>query len=251
MKNLARRASSQAKDVTDKWGLSEETTAGLIKLALYDFILLCDDSNSMELENRKQMLVNTIRQVATFATVLEPSGITVRFVNHDEDSTFDNMVDVGDIIAKVRKVDFRGDTKLGTMLDRKVVQPMIIQRAKERTLKKPVIVVIITDGEPSENPQIIGDTIYDCKTNGEVKAYGDAAVVFLVSQVGNSENATAFLRELEADRKVKGMVYCSTDKLDDLSRKEKGGRNDRTYIAQVGDLFPIDATQQVLSGAWD
>jgi hypothetical protein len=43
MKNLARRASSQAKDVTDKWGLSEETTAGLIKLALYDFILLCGE----------------------------------------------------------------------------------------------------------------------------------------------------------------------------------------------------------------
>ncbi|KAH0551120.1 hypothetical protein GP486_007536 [Trichoglossum hirsutum] len=167
MKNLARKASGQGKDIAHKWGLSEETTAGLIKLALYDFVLLCDDSNSMELENRKRMLVNTIRRVATFATVLEPAGITVRFLNHAEDDTFDNMADVGDIITKVKTVEYKGDTKLGSVLDRKIVQPMIIQKAKERTLKKPVIVVIITDGEATKSEHMETQPSYSSSRRSE------------------------------------------------------------------------------------
>ncbi|KAH0539042.1 hypothetical protein FGG08_004388 [Glutinoglossum americanum] len=226
MKKLAQKASVRAKEAATKWNLSDETAAGLIKLALYDFVLLCDDSSSMDQADRKHTLENTLRQVATLASVLEPTGISVRFINHPTDDTFNKIVDVGQIMEKVKMVGFRGDTKLGTMLDSKIVQPMIMQKAETCTLKKPVIV-------PSENPTIIRDTILKCKTSPAVQAYGDAGVVFLISQVGDSPDATDFLQDLERDRSLRGRVYCSTKRLDDLNRKVRGAESDTTYIAQL------------------
>ncbi|KAI9782558.1 MAG: hypothetical protein M1839_004802 [Geoglossum umbratile] len=153
---LARRASAGAKEVTSRWGLSEETTPKLIKLAFYDFIFLCgllegilDDSDSMNQSDRKRLLLNTLGSVASFATLLEPTGITVRFINYNTDDTFNKMVNVNEIVQRVGSINFDGGTKLGTTLDDKIVQPMILDKAKKRRLEKPVIVVIITDGEAS------------------------------------------------------------------------------------------------------
>jgi hypothetical protein len=39
--------------------------------------------------------------------------------------------------------------------------------------------------------------------------FGEAATVFLISRVGNSTDAETFLNELERDRELKEMVYCS------------------------------------------
>ncbi|KAI9769918.1 MAG: hypothetical protein M1840_003627 [Geoglossum simile] len=234
MRRLAQRASARAKEVTSRWGLSEETTPELIKLALYDFVFLCDDSGSMDQSDRKRLLLETLRSVALFATVLEPTGITIRFINHNTDDTFNKMADVDDITRKVTLVNFSGATKLGTELDRKIVQPMIIDKANKGILKKPIIVVIITDGEPnSEHERCIHNTIYNCKTSNAVKEYGDAAVVFLVCQIGDSEEATTFLRDLENDRSVGGMVYCSANRLDELSRRVERGGGGATYTART------------------
>jgi hypothetical protein len=45
--------------------------------------------------------------------------------------------------------------------------------------------------------------------------FGEAATVFLISRVGNSTDAETFLNELERDRELKEMVYCSKEKLDE------------------------------------
>ena len=60
-------------------------------------------------------------------------------------------------------------------------------------------------------------------------------MIFLVCQVGDSERAADFLRDLENDRRVGGMVYCSTDRLDDLNQRVKRRGCDGTYTAQVSD----------------
>jgi hypothetical protein len=93
-------------------------------------------------------LKDTLRRVAEFATILEPMGISVRFLNHHED--FNGLVDAKEVEEKVSKVPFFGTTRLGEVLDYKIVQPMIIQKVRERRLKKPVLVVIITDGQVSQ-----------------------------------------------------------------------------------------------------
>jgi len=94
-------------------------------------------------------LEETLKRVAKFATVLSEDGISIRFLNYDGDnnSEFDNLAKVKDIDKKFARIQCVGSTKLGTILNNKIVEPMILSKAREKTLRKPVIVVIITDGE--------------------------------------------------------------------------------------------------------
>ena len=94
-------------------------------------------------------LEETLKRVATFATVLSEDGISIRFLNYEKDknSEFDNLTRVSDIDETFARIQCVGDTKLGTILNTKIVEPMILSKAREKTLRKPVIVVIITDGE--------------------------------------------------------------------------------------------------------
>ena len=53
----------------------------------------------------------------------------------------------------IKKAKFNGGTPLGTMLDRKILQPMLLKPARSNSLKKPLLVIVITDGEPQgEDP---------------------------------------------------------------------------------------------------
>ncbi len=48
------------------------------------------------------------------------------------------------------QIKFTGTTPLGTSLDRKVLQPLVLGPARSQQLRKPVLVIAITDGESSE-----------------------------------------------------------------------------------------------------
>lgn len=96
-------------------------------------------------------LKDTLERVATFATILSTDGISLRLLNHNEDDKgdFDHLITVKSITKKLEKIQCSGNTKLGTILEKKIIKPMILDKAGKGELKKPVIVVIITDGEVS------------------------------------------------------------------------------------------------------
>lgn len=103
----------------------------------------------MKSENRFDALKDTLRRVARFATILSPQGISVRILNYDdvEQGSWDGLKTVEDINERIQRVDYVGGTPLGTKLYSKVLEPMILSKARSRQLEKPVIVIIITDGE--------------------------------------------------------------------------------------------------------
>jgi hypothetical protein len=109
--------------------------------------MLADDSSSMESEGRFDSLKITLQRVARIATTLQPEGISIRFLNYPGDSDFDNLTTPQEVGSIIDRVSARGPTPLGGMLNQKVVQPLIIKKAVEDRLDKPVIVVIITDGK--------------------------------------------------------------------------------------------------------
>lgn len=113
-----------------------------------------DDSGSMRKDSRIPALKETLASVAQFATVLEPSGISIRFLNNT--MGFDNVAQ-GDVLEKVRaplELENLGKkTQLGTMLDSKIVQSMVIQKLEEGSFNKPLIVFIIKDGRVSSSWQ--------------------------------------------------------------------------------------------------
>ncbi|OQV04219.1 hypothetical protein CLAIMM_09135 [Cladophialophora immunda] len=235
---LAQTTAARAVGATEELGLSSEFTPKLTKLALYDFVLLCDDSTSMNIGSRISALQETVKSVAKFATILEPSGMSVRFINFKEDGQFNNLTDVDDIMQKVQMVDYSGNTRLGQRLRMKIVDPMILEKADTNSLKKPVIVAVVTDGEPTvEPPTTLGETMKTCKNWPSVRKLGEAVVAFLLCRVGDSVQAEAFFLGLEKDQNLRDVVYVSPYRIDDeLAIFQRCG-DDEGYRAWLIDLF--------------
>lgn len=102
----------------------------------------------MKSEDRTPALQATVESVASFATILSPDGISIRLLNGHNDAAFDNLKTMDQVKRAMRKFKLDpGGTMLGTNLESKILKPMIIDKARDGTLKKPVIVNIITDGE--------------------------------------------------------------------------------------------------------
>ena len=92
-------------------------------------------------------------------------------------------------------------------------------------------------------------------------------MVFLISQVGDSFDATRFLGALDNDPKIREMVYCSTSKLEEILRSFQSRKNDVGYTARVGmccaqvgmevtdcrydPLVPCETVLVVLSSIWE
>ena len=120
-----------------------------------DRIILLDDSGPTKKTPRHiKVLSDTLQQATSVATILEPSGIYVRFLKYsrDKDGGFDHMTDGTRIARKVGEVykeENDEDAKLGTVLQEKVVQPLVIDKIDKGEFKKPVLVYIIMDGNVS------------------------------------------------------------------------------------------------------
>lgn len=73
----------------------------------------------------------------------------MRFLNSDDDDSgrFDNLTVLTEIEDKVNEVKLHGPTRLGTMLSKKIVKPMLEKIANGAADSRPLIAVIITDGE--------------------------------------------------------------------------------------------------------
>ena len=121
-------------------------------------------------ENGKRItaLRDTLKRVAGFATVLNPNGISLRVLN-DTVGDADNRKSVEGVEEAMRGVGYEGPTKLGTVLGSKIIYPMITKKAKNGKLKKPVIVVIITDGEVSTERRYL---MLDASANLNLEAPG-------------------------------------------------------------------------------
>ncbi|KAI0856074.1 hypothetical protein F4860DRAFT_529503 [Xylaria cubensis] len=208
----------------------------IIKLNIFDFVILCDNSRSMT--SKRQVLGNTLKRLAKVANVLTRTGISIRFLNHGQISDKDlNNLFPDDVKQRVEEVRFEKGSKLGTALKTKIVDP-IIEETQSGKLKRPVIIIIITDGEPHGEPSgTLRDAIYSCKRSEAIQSYGRAAVVFVVARIGESKSAEKFLKELESDEKIKGMVYCSVDSLNKQQEMPESGGSDRENITLVIELL--------------
>lgn len=92
-----------------------------------------------------------ISKVAGACSLFDDDGLEIRFLNSDKQGN--GIRSEADAQHFVSKVKFSGVTPLGTSLDKKILQPMLLRPAQSRSLKKPLLVVIITDGAPYPEPR--------------------------------------------------------------------------------------------------
>ncbi|OAL21716.1 hypothetical protein AYO22_07658 [Fonsecaea multimorphosa] len=236
VKAVAANAAARAAEIANKYQLTPKTALGVIKLALYNFVVLCDDSQSMRREQRIPALKTTLNRVADIATLLLETGISIRFLNYNQDSMLDDLRQASTIMEKIASVRFMGITMLGTVLEKKIIKPMILDKAARKALEAPLVVVIITDGE-GENRETLRDKIRECKRKLSETDLGDGSVVFIISRVGGSTKAEGFIDELENSPGMEQMVYCSKDRLDEKMAILQRAAGDTAYTRHLIELF--------------
>ena len=216
---LAEKANALKDDPTTDLG-KPENIKRLTQLSLYHPVIYCDDSSSMNSENRYEYLIELVTRIARIATRIVPddmAGVDLRFINNNLESTLSARQ-----IQEVMRFQPYGNTPIGTNLREKILKPLvynIIDQPKTSNnpipFKRPLLVCIITDGCPtSEAPNRFLDEIITCKQKLEARGYDPTAVMFCVNQVGTDHDAEEFLDALRNEKEIEDVIYCTVGQLD-------------------------------------
>ncbi|KAI9768205.1 MAG: hypothetical protein M1840_005035 [Geoglossum simile] len=194
LNGIAEKAEVQIDKICSEWCIPKEVGQDIVKLALFDIILYIDDSGSMKFEEKGERIKDLrliLARVAYAASLFDTDGITV-----------EELVD---------RVAFSGLTPLGTKLREKILDPLVLTPAKQRQLKKPVLVITITDGQPAgEKEGTIFEAIKGASDDLARYNYG-RAVFYQFAQVGNDERAREFLAKLDSDRQIGDLVDSTSN----------------------------------------
>lgn len=198
--------------LSQKWDMPLELATDLAQLALYDIVIFADDSGSMVFEERGERIDDLkliLGRVAEVATLFDDDGILVRFMNSSLEGNGITTPEAA--TALIQQIQFNGTTPLGTKLDQKVIQPFLMSGIHKRDLAKPILCVVITDGEPvGEAPGSVKRVIVNAKQAASRSPYGPGAIAFQFAQVGKDQKAQRFLGELDNDPEVGNSIDATS-----------------------------------------
>ncbi|KAF2745990.1 hypothetical protein M011DRAFT_405097 [Sporormia fimetaria CBS 119925] len=222
--DIANRAPDLINRYIQRCRVQKEVANDIVKLALYDIVLYIDDSGSMSFEengSRIDDLKLILERAAFAATLFDTDGISLRFMNTDLSGARnpqgrplqDGVVNEHDIKLVMDGVKFSGLTPMGTSLRKKVIDEIVLSKARAGQLRKPVLVITITDGQPAGEPQdAVTDTIrFAFDELRRMPQYGEGALAFEFAQVGNDQKARAFLSKLDEDPNIGRMIDCTSN----------------------------------------
>ena len=216
-----------------------ELAIELVAVALYDVVILADDSGSMMFDKERIEDLNFIvSQVSSIATMFDSDGISMRTFNGS--ASFDNLNNADAVDKAIAKIKFSGGTPMGASLRSKIVEPMVIKPAEDRTLRKPVFVIVITDGQPDAKRDVV-NAISLARSRVAATKYGPSAVGFQFAQVGKDKGAQQWLSELDSDPDIGKLVDTTSYFEHEQEECKKKGV----------DLTPFLWTLKLLMGAID
>ncbi|KAK4702863.1 hypothetical protein P7C70_g3348, partial [Phenoliferia sp. Uapishka_3] len=234
--------------IAQQWQIPIEAAIDLVRLALFDIILYCDDSGSMSFEekgSRIEDLKMIVSRTAYAASFFDQDGIQIRFMNSKIEAASNTEAAALNII---KQVQFNGMTPLGTSLKKKVLEPLVLHPAKHGQLRKPVLIVIITDGAPSgEDRHKIVKVIKEANHDLQKTKYGPDAVSYQLAQVGNDLAARKFLEEIDVDREVGQLIDVTSNYENEADNLRKA----RNPINLTPSLWLIKLLLGGISSAYD
>lgn len=100
--------------------------------------------------------------------------------------------------ALMGQIKFSGLTPLGTALQQKIMEPLVLGPARAGRLQKPVLIIAVTDGAPGgEDRFTVVKVIKAANQELARTRYGSDAISFQFAQVGNDMGARKFLEEID------------------------------------------------------
>jgi hypothetical protein len=200
--------------------VNQERGRDIIKLALFDIILYIDDSGSMAFEEGGKRMADLkviLSRLAFAASLFDEDGVQVRFMNSFEQGNgIRNEQQVYDLVARV---PFRGLTPMGETLKTRILEPLVLGPAKVGQLRKPVLIITVTDGIPTDQgSNAVAKVITEAsRVLSQNPRYGRGAVSYEFAQVGNDQQATEFLSRLDEDGEVGQLVDCTSSEFRNIS----------------------------------
>ena len=117
-----------------------------------------------------------------------------------------------DVQTLIQQVRFSGLTPLGTSLDAKIIQPLLIGPARSNQLPKPLLIIAVTDGEPAgEPPETLRRVVAQARDAVSQTRYGPGAFAMQIGQVGKDQKAQRFLAGVDNDPVIGAMVDTTSN----------------------------------------
>ncbi|PPR03400.1 hypothetical protein CVT24_012524 [Panaeolus cyanescens] len=220
IQSLAEKASALRDDTTTDLG-KPENIQRLVQLSLYQLVIYCDDSSSMDYasadphQSRYGSLCQLVSRIAHVATRILPADakVQVRFINNH----FRGDLTAAEVLPLMHRVRPSGSTPLGEKLVSKVLRPLVYNKIarSDYEFEQPLLICAITDGEPNPGDvPTIRDAVVDCRRALVNRNYDPASVMFCISQVGGDAGGQMFLDQVRHTPEIQDVVYCTTDQLD-------------------------------------
>ncbi|KAL1953097.1 hypothetical protein VTO42DRAFT_3598 [Malbranchea cinnamomea] len=211
---IVSRITNEVDQLCTTWRVPREVGQDIVKLALFDIILYIDDSGSMQFEENGERIKDLkliLSRVAYAASLFDEDGIQVRFMNSNEQGN--NIRSEQQVEELVQRVQFKGLTPMGTNLRNKVLEPLVLAPARSGQLRKPVLVITITDGQPAGEPQgAVAEAIRSAMSELESNPrYGRGALSLQFAQVGNDLKARDFLSKLDEEPGIGELIDCTSN----------------------------------------
>ncbi|KFY61558.1 hypothetical protein V497_02897 [Pseudogymnoascus sp. VKM F-4516 (FW-969)] len=222
---ICQAAPSKVQHLVQTWKVEPEVGQDIVKLALFDIILYVDDSGSMQFEENGERITDLkliLSKVAFAASLFDSDGIEIRFMNSDLQGN--NIRNEAEVEGLISRVQFKGLTPMGTQLRNKVLEPLVVQKARSNQLRKPVLIITITDGQPAgESGTAVFDAIRYASNELSRSPYGKGAVSFQFAQVGNDLKAREFLGKLDDEPGIGELIDSTSNfevEQDEMSRAQ-------------------------------
>lgn len=118
-------------------------------LKSFDTVFLIDDSGSMAGRSWKET-GKALETITPICTQRDADGIDVYFLNHPDSSLYRNITSAGTVVEIFQTVRPSGATPTGQRLQ-KILKPYLQRYEKRPESTKPINIIVITDGEPSDD----------------------------------------------------------------------------------------------------
>lgn len=118
-------------------------------LASFDTVFLVDDSGSMAGRSWKETSA-ALQMIAPICTQHDADGIDLHFLNQEDLPIYKNIAQASTVVEIFQTVRPRGSTPTGQRLN-KILRPYLQRYEKNPETTKPINIIVITDGEPSDD----------------------------------------------------------------------------------------------------
>lgn len=210
------------KIIQSRLGISTiEETVNNAAMGLYDIVFFIDDSGSMATKestddgmDRMQTARQIVSRIAFLATLMDADGVIARAFN--DPSEGNGLSSVAQVDAYFNALMPSGGTPAGSRMRERIINTIVKPLLDRNELQRPILVFIVTDGEPSVSTQLginekfeLEKVLNETKEMFKRSKYGEFGIAFSFVQVGTDKTATDYLSYLDEHPIFGSYVDCT------------------------------------------